>query len=116
MSSTPSTGSRHLPAGRRAALLEFLGTTGQLTVAQLSERFDLSIDTIRRDLDLLDTRDNITCGVALLRSLTRSARTTDEVIGAYYQGLTSVRQNGYYPDTTRYVVQVRAHMKRLADR
>lgn len=54
MSSTPSTGSRHLPAGRRAALLEFLGTTGQLTVAQLSERFDVSIDTIRRDLDLLD--------------------------------------------------------------
>lgn len=71
---------------------------------------------VGRDLDLLDTRDNITCGVALLRSLTRSARTTDEVIGAYYQGLTSVRQNGYYPDTTRYVVQVRAHMKRLADR
>lgn len=70
---------------------------------------------VGRDLDLLDTRDNITCGVALLRSLTRSARDLDEVIGAYYQGLTSVRANGYYADTTRYVANVRAHMDRLAD-
>jgi DeoR family fructose operon transcriptional repressor len=46
--------SRHLPASRRAALLEHLGTTGQLTVAQIAERFDVSIDTIRRDLDQLD--------------------------------------------------------------
>lgn len=70
---------------------------------------------VGRDLDLLDTRDNVTCGVALLRSLTRSARDLDEVIGAYYQGLTSVRANGYYADTTRYVANVRAHMERLAD-
>jgi DeoR family fructose operon transcriptional repressor len=46
--------SRHLPASRRAALLEHLATAGQLTVAQLAERFDVSIDTIRRDLDQLD--------------------------------------------------------------
>lgn len=46
--------SRHLPAGRRAALLAHLTTSGQLTVAQLAERFDVSIDTIRRDLDRLD--------------------------------------------------------------
>lgn len=46
--------SRHLPASRRAALLEHLGTTGQLTVAQIAATFDVSIDTIRRDLDQLD--------------------------------------------------------------
>jgi DeoR family transcriptional regulator, fructose operon transcriptional repressor len=46
--------SRHLPASRRAALLEHLGATGQLTVAQIAERFGVSIDTIRRDLDQLD--------------------------------------------------------------
>lgn len=50
----PPERSRHLPASRRAALLEHLGATGQLTVAQLAERFDVSIDTIRRDLDQLD--------------------------------------------------------------
>lgn len=69
---------------------------------------------VGRDLDLLDTRDNITCGVALLRSLNRSARTQDEVIAAYYQGLTSVRERGYYDDTRLYVRQVRATMARLS--
>lgn len=68
---------------------------------------------VGRDLDLLDTRDNITCGVALLRSLGRSATSTDEVIGAYYQGLTSVRQHGYYGETRRYIANVRALMARL---
>lgn len=71
---------------------------------------------VGRDLDLLDTHDNITCGVALLRSLTRSATTQDEVIAAYYQGLTSVRERGYYTDTSRYVRQVRATMARLSQR
>lgn len=51
---TGSERSRHLPASRRAAVLDHLSTTGQLTVAQLAERFDVSIDTIRRDLDQLD--------------------------------------------------------------
>lgn len=46
---------RHLPAGRRAALSEYVGRHGQVTVAQLAERFDVSIDTVRRDLDQLDT-------------------------------------------------------------
>lgn len=68
---------------------------------------------VGRDLDPLDTHDNITCGVALLRSLNRSAYNLDEVIGAYYQGLTSVRENGYYRDTTRYILNVKAHMERL---
>ncbi|MFI6424330.1 DeoR/GlpR family DNA-binding transcription regulator [Promicromonospora sp. NPDC050880] len=46
---------RQLPAGRRAALAEYVGRHGQVTVAQLAERFDVSIDTVRRDLDQLDT-------------------------------------------------------------
>ena len=38
----------------------------------------------------------------------------DEVIAAYYQGLTSVRERGYYDDTRLYVRQVRATMARLS--
>ena len=45
---------RHLPAGRRADLAEFVSTNGQVTVAALAERYGVSIDTIRRDLDQLD--------------------------------------------------------------
>lgn len=46
--------SRRLPAGRKADLLAFVGEAGQVTVADLAERFNVSIDTVRRDLDQLD--------------------------------------------------------------
>lgn len=57
MTMTDETGdrARHLPAGRRAALVAYVGQHRQVTVVQLAERFDVSIDTVRRDLDQLDT-------------------------------------------------------------
>jgi DeoR family fructose operon transcriptional repressor len=45
---------RRLPAGRRADLAAFVAESGQVTVGMLAERFDVSIDTVRRDLDELD--------------------------------------------------------------
>jgi DeoR family glycerol-3-phosphate regulon repressor/DeoR family fructose operon transcriptional repressor len=42
-----------LPAGRKAQLAAFVAEAGQVTVSALSERFGVSIDTIRRDLDQL---------------------------------------------------------------
>lgn len=45
---------RRLPAGRKADLAAYVSDAGQVTVAQLAERFDVSSDTIRRDLDQLD--------------------------------------------------------------
>lgn len=50
----PSAGSRRLPAGRKAELAAYVAEVGEVTVAQLAERFDVSADTIRRDLDRLD--------------------------------------------------------------
>jgi DeoR family fructose operon transcriptional repressor len=44
---------RRLPAGRKADLAAFVAEAGQVTVAMLAERFDVSIDTVRRDLDQL---------------------------------------------------------------
>jgi DeoR family glycerol-3-phosphate regulon repressor/DeoR family fructose operon transcriptional repressor len=44
---------RHLPAGRKARLAAFVADAGQVTVAELAERFKVSIDTVRRDLDQL---------------------------------------------------------------
>ncbi|SDT19103.1 DeoR/GlpR family DNA-binding transcription regulator [Microlunatus soli] len=46
-------GQRQLPAGRKARLLAHLDEVGQVTVGSLAERFGVSIDTIRRDLDRL---------------------------------------------------------------
>lgn len=59
-----------------------------------------------RELDLLDARDNATAGVVILRSLLRSAPDQATAIAGYYQGLASVRRNGMYADTRRYVANV----------
>ncbi|GCD19765.1 D-beta-D-heptose 1-phosphate adenosyltransferase [Cellulomonas algicola] len=45
---------RRLPAGRKAELAAYVAEVGEVTVAQLADRFDVSADTIRRDLDALD--------------------------------------------------------------
>ena len=58
-----------------------------------------------RRLDLLDTRDNITAGVVILRSLTRAAATEEQAVAGYYQGLAGVQAHGMYADTKAYVAQ-----------
>ncbi|MBD7919610.1 DeoR/GlpR transcriptional regulator [Cellulomonas sp. Sa3CUA2] len=44
---------RRLPAGRQAELAQHVASAGEVTVAELSERFGVSMDTVRRDLDRL---------------------------------------------------------------
>lgn len=53
---TSPTGNRsaRFPASRQADLASFVTEKGQVTVADLATRFDVSPDTIRRDLDQLD--------------------------------------------------------------
>lgn len=45
---------RRLPAGRKAELAAYVAEVGEASVARLAERFQVSVDTIRRDLDALD--------------------------------------------------------------
>src|SRR5258708_1635271 len=47
------TGDQVLPAKRRHELLRLVERQGQVTVVDLCSLFDVSTDTIRRDLDLL---------------------------------------------------------------
>jgi DeoR family glycerol-3-phosphate regulon repressor/DeoR family fructose operon transcriptional repressor len=42
-----------LPAVRRAEMLRIVKQFGQITVTEMSARFEVSLDTIRRDLDIL---------------------------------------------------------------
>lgn len=63
-------------------------------------------------LDLLDTRDNITAGVLLLRQLQRSTGSADRTLAGYYQGLGSIAKKGLLPQTHAYIQNVnylRAH-------
>jgi LysM repeat protein len=70
-------------------------------------------EMVGRKLNLLNTQDNITAGVVILRSLTRSAKNLDQAIAGYYQGLYSVQKNGMYADTKGYVAAVKAHRARM---
>lgn len=46
--------SNRLPAGRKAAIIQQVNSLGQVTVTTLAQHFNVSADTIRRDLDQLD--------------------------------------------------------------
>src|SRR5262245_34864499 len=45
-----------LPSRRRTELVRLVRSRGQVTVTELAALFDVSLDTIRRDLDLLASR------------------------------------------------------------
>lgn len=66
-----------------------------------------------RDLNLLDTRDNVTAGVVILRGLGRLAGSEEQAIASYYQGLASVKARGWYADTSFYVRSVLALKSRM---
>ena len=71
-------------------------------------------DLVGRQLNLLDPRDNVTAGVAILKSLLTTSPDLPSAIAGYYQGATSVHQNGMFADTRLYVANVRALMSRFA--
>lgn len=48
-----------LPAHRKADLAAYVAKAGQVTVAELAERFSVSFDTVRRDLDELDSAGTV---------------------------------------------------------
>ncbi len=75
---------------------------------------DWASDLVGRELNLLDPRDNVTAGVAILRQLVKAAPDLPTAIAGYYQGLAGVQRNGMYADTRRYVASVQTLMSRFA--
>lgn len=67
-----------------------------------------------RTLNLADVGDNATCGVLLLKTLQRQAGSEREAIGAYYQGMASLKKRGAYDDTKQYVSSVQKHRDDIA--
>ncbi|WNB84454.1 LysM peptidoglycan-binding domain-containing protein [Cellulomonas sp. ATA003] len=68
---------------------------------------------VGRPLNLLDPDDNVTCGVGLLRHLVRTSPDLPTAIAGYYQGAASVKRNGMFADTRRYVAAIQTHMTRF---
>jgi DeoR family glycerol-3-phosphate regulon repressor/DeoR family fructose operon transcriptional repressor len=72
---------RHLPAGRKAQLAAHVADTGQVTVGELAERFGVSIDTVRRDLDQLAAEGILVRtygGAVSLSTVSRTDRAVDQ--------------------------------------
>ena len=69
---------------------------------------------VGRTLNLLDPNDNVVAGVAILRSLLKISPDLPTAIAGYYQGAASVRSNGMFADTRRYVANVQTHMTRFS--
>lgn len=61
-----------LPAGRKSELEAIVSSSGHVTVTQLTERFGVSADTIRRDLDALSAAGKVvrTRGGAMSKATT----------------------------------------------
>ena len=70
-------------------------------------------ELVGRPLDLLDPDDNVVAGVAILRALVRVSPDLPSAIAGYYQGAASVKRNGMFADTRRYVANVQTHMTRF---
>jgi len=68
---------------------------------------------VGRHLNLLDPDDNVTAGVAILRSLVRTSPDLPRAIAGYYQGARSVKKYGMFSDTRRYVANVQTLMARF---
>jgi len=68
---------------------------------------------VGRKLNLVNPDDNVVAGVAILRSLVKNAPDLPTAIAGYYQGATSVKRNGMFADTRRYVANVQTHMTRF---
>ncbi|MDM8085452.1 LysM peptidoglycan-binding domain-containing protein [Cellulomonas cellasea] len=68
---------------------------------------------VGRPINLLDPNDNVVAGVAILRALVKNANDLPTAIAGYYQGASSVKRNGMYADTRRYVANIQTHMARF---
>ncbi len=100
----------HQESGFDQRQVSSANAVGVMQVVPSSGRWASSL--VGRRLDLFDTRDNVIAGVAILSALT-ALEGDETAIAAYYQGLTSVREHGLFPDTRRYVADVLALRQRF---
>lgn len=70
-------------------------------------------ELVGRQLNLRNTKDNITAGVAIIRQLVRTSPNLNIAIASYYQGQYSVMNRGMYEDTKTYVSQVKNRINKF---
>ena len=85
-----------------------VGAVGVMQVMPETGQF-ISTYLVGRQLDITETEDNITAGVAYVAYLWRlTGGDTRKTLAGYYQGLASVAEHGMYPSTHSYIANVKA--------
>lgn len=85
------------------------GAVGTMQVMPTSGEWASQL--VGRPLDLRNTQDNITAGVAIISALLTTSPSKEIAIASYYQGQYSVMNRGMYEDTKAYVASVLKHQK-----
>jgi N-acetylmuramoyl-L-alanine amidase len=106
-------GLSYLESGFQQHVVSSAGAVGVMQVMPGTGAW-VSRYLVGRRLNLYRVEDNVTAGVRYLALLLRTAGRERTAIAGYYQGLASVRRNGMYKDTKRYVRNVRALQRRFA--
>ena len=90
-----------------------VGAVGVMQVLPGTGEF-ISTYLVGRSLNLADTQDNITAGVAFVDHLYElTGGDVEMTLAGYYQGLRSVRENGRYPSTKQYIRNILALRDRM---
>ncbi|WP_241152950.1 lytic transglycosylase domain-containing protein [Neoactinobaculum massilliense] len=97
-------GVAYIESGFEAAKVSDSGAIGVMQLGP--EAAEWAGLLVGRELNPLNPADNITAGIAILRYLLRHTSSVHEAVGAYYQGLASIRSTGPLPATQNYVTRV----------
>ena len=69
---------------------------------------------VGREVDLQDPYDNADLGAAILKANLEAYGSKERALAAYYQGASSLEQDGPYPDTQQYVQGILALAAQIA--
>lgn len=98
----------HMESGWNQSARSSVGAVGVMQVLPSTGEW-VGTYLVGRPLDVTQTQDNITAGVAFLSYLWRlTGGDVERTLAGYYQGLQSVDDNGMYPSTRHYIRTVLA--------
>jgi LysM repeat protein len=101
-------------SGWNQAARSSVGAVGVMQVLPSTGDF-ISRYIVGRPLNLANTQDNITAGVAFLKYLwDLTGGNVRMTLAGYYQGLASVRDRGMYASTKQYIANILALRERFA--
>lgn len=99
-------------SGFRQNVTSSAGAIGVMQVMPTSGTW--ASELVGRQLNLRNTQDNITAGIAIIRQLVKTSPSLDIAIASYYQGQYSVLNRGMYEDTKTYVSQVKSRIAKFS--